>query len=95
MVIHIVNVKRVGVGKAEDHPPVCSNRYRPKPLELAFERMQPKAGHIHIGYATSRVEPRENIAHLNDVFGENAARVVVFIEPFQSLVPYRPDHLAP
>jgi hypothetical protein len=57
--------------------------------------MQPKAGHIHIGYATSRVEPRENIAHLNDVFDENAAGVVVFMKPFQPLVPYRSDHPAP
>src|ERR1035441_6104202 len=61
VVIHIVNVKRVGVGKAENPPPVCSNRDRPKPLELAFERMQPKAWHIHIGHATGSVEPRENI----------------------------------
>jgi hypothetical protein len=26
------------------------------------------------------------------VFGENAARVVVLMEAFQSLVSYRPDH---
>ena len=80
MVIHVIDVKGVGVDKAETHPPVCTNRYRPKTFELAFERMQPETGHIHIGHRAGRVQPRENIAELNDVFGENAARVVVFVK---------------
>jgi hypothetical protein len=95
VVIQIVNVKRVGVGQAKYHPPICANRYRPKSFELTFERMQPKAGHIHIGHTPGRVEPRENIAQLNDVFGNNAAWVVAFMKALQSSVTYRPDHPAP
>jgi hypothetical protein len=88
VVIHVINVKAVGVVKAEDHPPVCSNRYRPKILVLAFKAMQLETGHIHISRSTGRVEPRENIAELPGVFGKNAARVVVFVKAFQSLVAY-------
>lgn len=29
VVVHVINVKRVGVGKTENHPPVCPYRYRP------------------------------------------------------------------
>jgi hypothetical protein len=54
--------------------------------------MQPETGHIHIGHRAGRIQPRENIAELNDVFGKNAARVDVFMKAFQPLVAYRPDH---
>jgi hypothetical protein len=92
MVIRIINVKGVGGNEAENHPPVCTYRYREKTLELAFERMQPETRHIHIGDDAGRVEPRENIAEFDDVFGENAARVVICMKASQPLVAYRPDH---
>ena len=92
MVIRVVNVKGVGGNKAEYHPPVCTYRYRQETFGLAFERMQPDTRHIHIGQDTGCVEPRENIAELDDVFRENAARVVVFIEAFSAPCAYRPDH---
>jgi hypothetical protein len=95
MVVHVINVKRVGIGKAEDHPPVRANRYRLKTLELALERMHPKAGQIHIGCARGRVEPGENIAQLNGVLGNHAARVVVRMKSLQSSVANRSDHHAP
>jgi hypothetical protein len=55
MVIRIIDVKGVGGNEAENHPPVCTYRYREKTLELAFERMQPETRHIHIGHDAGRV----------------------------------------
>ncbi len=57
--------------------------------------MQPETGHIHIGHDAGRIQPRENIAELRDVFGKNAARVVVFMKAFQPLVAYRANHSKP
>jgi hypothetical protein len=74
VVIGIINVKSVGGDKAENHPPVRTYRYRLKAFEIAPERMQPKAGHVHIRHHPCRVEPREYIAELTRVLGENAAR---------------------
>jgi len=80
MVIRIIDVKSVGVDKAENHPPVCANRYRPKAFEFAFERMQTEAGHIHIGHDARRIKPREDIAEPTDMLGENASGIVVFVK---------------
>jgi hypothetical protein len=82
VVIQIVKVKGVGVDKAENHPPVCTHNYCPKSFEHAFERMQPETGHIHVGYGAGRIEPRQNIAELSDVFGKYTARIVVCMQTF-------------
>jgi hypothetical protein len=91
VVVRVIDVKGIGGNKAENHPPVRAHRYRPKPRELAFERMQPETRHIHIGHDAGGVEPRENVSERAGVLRENAARVVVFIKTFQPLVSYRPD----
>jgi hypothetical protein len=57
--------------------------------------MQPQTGHVHIGHDAGRVEPREYIAELAGVLGENTARVVVFMKALQPLVAYRPNQLSP
>ena len=83
------------VGKAENDPPVCANRYRPKTFLSTFELVQPKTRHVHIGRGKNSAEPRENIAELVSVFGDDAARVVVFVKAFQPLMAYRPYHPEP
>jgi hypothetical protein len=62
------------VGKAENRSRVCANRYRPRTFLSTFERVQPETRHVHIGHAWNSVEPRENIAELVSVFGDDAAR---------------------
>src|ERR1035437_3322773 len=47
-VVDIINIEYVSVGKAKNHPPVCPNSHRPKTFQLAFRRMQPNTGHVHI-----------------------------------------------
>jgi len=42
--------------------------------------VEPEPGHIRVRHASGRVEPRENVPYLDDVFSNNAARVVIFLE---------------
>ena len=42
VVVDIINILRAAV-KAENHPPVSPNGHAPKALQIAFERVQPKA----------------------------------------------------
>jgi hypothetical protein len=95
MVVQIVNVEYVTVGKEEDYSPVCADRYRPKSFPLAFKRMQPEAGQIHIGCGVRRVKAYKNVTQLNDVLSDHSARVGVFIKSLQSSVADRTDHLVP
>jgi hypothetical protein len=57
--------------------------------------MQPETWHIHIGRCAGRVETRENITQLNDVFSGHAARVVVFVKALQPFVADRAYQPAP
>src|SRR5216684_3384788 len=95
VVVHIVNVECAAVCKMENHSPVRSNGHGVKTLQLALERMQPETRQVHICDGLRRVEPGENIAQLHHMLGQHAARVVVFVKAFQSLVADRPDHSKP
>ena len=44
--------------------------------------MQPEPRHIHIGRGPGCVKPRENVAQINDVFGNDAPRIVLSIKAF-------------
>jgi len=95
VVVQIINVECITVGEAKNHPPVCANRHGPTTFPLTFERMQPETWHIHIGRCAGRVETRENITQLNDVFSGHAARVVVFVKALQPFVADRAYQPAP
>ena len=82
------------IGEAKNDASACTNRDSAKTLLLALERMQFEARHIHMGYGLNRVKPSKNIAELLRVFGQNAARVVLFMEALQPLVAYRSYHTA-
>jgi hypothetical protein len=81
--------------QSEKSPASLRERHGPKTFHLAFERMQPKTRHIHICHGSGRVEPRENIAQLNHLFSDRAARVVVFVKASQPLVAYGSYHPVP
>jgi hypothetical protein len=46
-------------------------------------------------YRNSPEKPRQNIPQLHNVFCDHTAWVVVFVQPFQSLVAYRPNRAQP
>ena len=95
MVIEIINIQRVVVGKAEDDPPVGPDRHGPKAYERALQRMQLKTWQVHVRNRASRIETRKDVTQLPCVFGEDPARIVLFVKAFQPLVPNRPDHSTP
>lgn len=86
MVIDIINIERIAFDEAEDHAPVSPHSYTPKSFEVAFERVQAEARHVHLRYGGSNIKSRQNIAQLGDVFRCNASGVVVLKQPFQPLV---------
>ncbi len=55
--------------------------------------MQPKPRQIYIGDDAGSVEPRENIAELKNMFGNNAAQVVMLVKAFQPFL--RIDRIIP
>jgi hypothetical protein len=86
VVIHVIDIKGVMVGKAENDAPVRTNDYCPKAFLPTFEGMQPETRHVHIGDGRNSVETRENVAEFVTVFGYDATRVVVFVKALQSLM---------
>ena len=95
MVIDIIDVQRVAIFKAEDHPPVGPHCYRPKPSPVPLERVQLETRHVHVGNAASRIKPDQNIAELHNMLGIHAARVIVFVKASQPFMANRLDQLAP
>jgi hypothetical protein len=93
VVIEIINIQRITVSKAKDYSPVCANRRGPKSSELAFERMQPETGQVHIGDTAGSIEPRENVTQPFLAFAHYAAWVIVFMKAFQTLMADRPVNL--
>lgn len=92
MIIEIVDIERVAFRKAEDDSPVCPDGHGPKAFELAFERMEPETGKVHIRDDSRSVEPHQNIAQFLGVLARDTALVVIFIKAFEALVADRPDH---
>lgn len=92
VIIDIINVFSVTFGKPENHSPVGSNGHCPESFHLAFERMQPKTGHVHMGHGWSSVKRSQNIAQLGDMLLVYAARVVMLKKPSQALVANAPYH---
>lgn len=85
VVIDIIYVRRAII-KTENNAPVCPNGYGPRTFHLAFERMQPKPRQIHVRNRRGGMKRRQNIPQLPGMFRVYAAWVVLFKQPFQSLV---------
>jgi hypothetical protein len=78
--------------KPENEPPVCPNGHRPKPLKIALERVKPQAGKIQIGQRTGNVEPGQQILKLDDMFSQNASRVILLEQALQPFMAKLADH---
>jgi hypothetical protein len=94
VVVHVINIQHVALCEAENDSPICANPYRPEASEVALERMQPETGQVHIRNRSGGVEPDENVPKLDCVFRYHAARVVVLIKAFQTLLADRTDHIS-
>lgn len=81
MIVDIVNVFDIPANKAEDHAPIRAYHHREEAFQIAFERMQAKAGHFKIRDCASRVETCKDVAQLLNVFSDHAADIIVFVKP--------------
>jgi hypothetical protein len=68
MVIRIIDIERVALDEAENHPPIRTNGDGPHTLQLAFQWMQAETRQVHIADRTGGVKSRENVSQLNRVF---------------------------
>jgi len=95
VIVDIVNVQRIAVVKTENNPPVGANRDRPESIHLTFERMRPKAGHVHIGDCTGSIQPCQNVTQFDLMFPVNTTWVVVLMKPLEPLVANRSNQTQP
>jgi hypothetical protein len=82
------------VAKAENHPPVRANGHAVETLQFALQRVQTETRQVHVSDCPGCIEPRQNVAQLADMLGNNPTLIVVFMKAFQSLVAYRPTILS-
>src|ERR1035441_3153870 len=68
VVIDIINLQRVALHQAENHPPVGAHRHRPKAFELALERMQPAARPVHVRDRIGSIQTGENVFRGSPIF---------------------------
>ena len=80
MIVEIIHIVSIAFHKAENHSPVSPHSYRPEALELAFKRMEPEPGQVHIRNVCRYIEPHQNIAQFFGVLAYDAALVVIFIK---------------
>jgi hypothetical protein len=92
VVVDQFNIAGIAVLKAEDNTPVGADRYGPKTLHVALERMKMKAGHPHVLDGAGFVELVQDGANLVEEIGPNSARVIPVEEPLEALMPKPDDH---
>jgi len=62
MVVDVVHLCCVSILEAEGHPPIPGHRNRIVPFQDSLERVELKAGKIHILSRSASVQDRENVA---------------------------------
>ncbi len=95
VIVHIVHVKGIAVGKTKHYSPVGANGNGVETSQVALEQVQPKARSIHILDGLRSIESGQNVTQFPNMLGSHTARVVVLVEPLQSLMAYRAEHLQP
>jgi hypothetical protein len=92
MVVGQLNVKRILPLKPEHDAPIRSNRNRPEPLQVAFQRMQPIARQIERLRCCSRIENRKNSLYRIQQVRAYPASIAAFIKALESSVLEAPNH---
>lgn len=92
MIVLIVQDVSVPISELERQPPIATDRYRPAPAHLTFERMQPETGDVHVldglcGVQGSQLHPKPF-----GVAGQDARGTAGLKELAQAFVPERLDH---
>jgi len=74
MIIHKIDVIGVPGFKTKNDTPISRNTDRPETFQIAFERMQPEAGDIHIRNHGCFIKTGEDARDFISLIGAKAAR---------------------
>ena len=92
MIVDELHVAGGAVREAEDDAPIGPHRDAPAALAVAFQRMQPEAGKIHVLHGSSRLQSRQDVLDLLDLLRCQPAAVARFVESLQPAVLETADH---
>ena len=92
MIVDELHVAGGAVREAEDDAPIGPHRDAPEALAVAFQRMQPEAGKIHVLHGSSRLQSRQDVLDLLDLLRCQPAAVARFVESLQPAVLETADH---
>ncbi len=92
VIVDQFNVKRIRTLKAENNAPVRPNRNRPKPFEIALERIKAVAGQVKFLWGCRVIENGKNFLNCIHEIRAYPATVVAFIKPFEAAMLETPNH---
>jgi hypothetical protein len=92
VIVPIVHLNGIGTCKAKRKPPVLIDPYRPKPIEIAPQRMQPPSGHIHISGTRRAIKAAKLQPKSFGVLGLNASLRAAPEEPFHASMAEASNH---
>jgi hypothetical protein len=87
MVIDQIDVGGLPTRDAEHDAPIRAHCDGPKAFQIALERVQAKAGQVHIVGRFGAVQDEKNILDFLDQVGTDAFPIPILEKPLQSLVP--------
>jgi hypothetical protein len=86
VIIDVIETQRIAFREAENHAPIGTNGYGPKASEVAFKRMEPEAGKIHICDCTGSIKSGENVRSFGACSAITPRGSSLLVKAFQSLV---------
>jgi hypothetical protein len=92
MVVNQVHIKGIAVSVSENNSPVPGNLNRPKAFQVTLQRVQTKAGRIHVLYCQSRIQACENAPDFSQIPRLDTASVSAIKETFKSAMSEAYDH---
>lgn len=92
MVVDQFNVKSSGLFKTKHDPPIGPHCNRPKPLQIALQRVKTVTGKIKRLRRSGPIEDGQNLLHRVHQIRPNPAPVPTLIKPFQASVFEAPNH---
>lgn len=92
MIVNVVNIKDVAGLEPESNPPIPGNRHRIVPFKVPLQRMQTKAGQIHILERAALIQRTKDISKLHQVLGCHSFCGPSIVKCLQSTMLEGSDH---
>lgn len=92
VVVNQFDVDGIRSIKTENNAPICPDRDRPKPLQVAFKRMQTITWEIKRLRMSRPIETGKNILNSTYLIRPYPPLIAILIQPFQTPMLKTPDH---